>query len=145
MAGVIGTLALVLAACNVGGGSVNTAENGQPTLKVVTPADGAVVSAPFEIRVESNVPLGEPETGNHHVHFYFDTDINSPDYQIVYGDAAQVDRELTPGEHTIIVSLRNADHSDAGPQQTITVDVGGGTDGGSAAPAAPSDSGAVDY
>ena len=150
MAGVIGTLALVLAACNVGGGSVNTAENGELRLNVVTPEDGASVSMPFEILAESSVPLGEPETGNHHLHFYFDTDINSPDYQIVYGNAAEVDRELTPGEHTIIVSLRNADHSDAGPNQEITVNVGepgapGETDDATPAPAAPTDSDDFDY
>jgi hypothetical protein len=135
---ILGVLAtLVLAACNPGAGA-------DPTLTIVSPADGDELAMTFEIQVESNVPLGAPETGNHHVHFYFDTDISSPDYQIVYGSSATVEPDLTPGQHTIIVSLRNADHSDAGPSQEITVNVTGG-DGATESEPAPSDPGADDY
>jgi hypothetical protein len=77
------------------------------------------------------------------VHLFFDTDTASSDYDLVYGPTGQVTRELAPGEHTIIASLRNADHSDAGPSQTITVVVAG-VGGGGASPdpaAAPVDLG----
>lgn len=101
---------------------------------------------PFDIQLESNVPLGPPDTGNHHVHFYFDSDISSADYQLVYGDSAPVERELAAGEHTIIASLRNADHSDAGPSQEITVNVTGGSGGDGASESEPAPSGpTVDY
>jgi hypothetical protein len=130
-------VAFILAACNAG----STTGDGDLTLNIVSPANGADVQQPFTIQAESNVPLGTPETGEHHLHFYVDTDITAADYQIVYGDSAQVEQQLSPGEHTIIVSLRNADHSDAGPQQTITVNVGAGTGGSSGAPA-PSDAAA---
>ena len=121
------TLALVLAACSP---AADAGAGDDLTLSIATPADGAEVSVPFDITVESNVEIGPPETGNHHVHFYFDTDISSPDYQLVYANSETVDRELAPGEHTIIASLRNADHSDAGPMQEITVTVAGDGEGG---------------
>ena len=136
-------LALVLAACS-SGVSGGGAPDGELALDVSVPQDGAEVGQSFEVQVTSNVPLGAPDTGNHHVHLYFDTDISSPDYQIVYGEAAVVDRTLEPGEHTIIASLRNADHSDAGPMDEITVTV---TDDGAAATngADPSGGGFPDY
>ena len=120
-------LAFVAGACDAyaqgdGGGSSG---GGDLTLSVVDPADHAEVSIPFDVTFESNVALGAPESGNHHVHLYFDTDTASSDYEIVYGTTVQVSRELAPGEHTIIASLRNADHSAAGPSQAITVVVAG--------------------
>ncbi len=130
-------LAFVVGACDAyaqgGGGS---SRGGDLTLSVATPADGAEVSIPFDVTLESNVALGPPESGNHHVHLYFDTDTASSDYELVYGPTMRVTRELAPGEHTIIASLRNADHSDAGRSQTITVVVAGVGGGASPVPAA---------
>ena len=125
-------LAFVVGACDAyaqgaGGGSGG---GGDLTLSIAAPAVGAEVSIPFEVTLESNVALGSPETGNHHVHLFFDTDVASSDYELVYGATVQVTRDLAPGEHTIIASLRNADHSDAGPSQTITIVVAGAGSGG---------------
>ena len=120
---------LILAACNPG----SSAGAGDLTIKVTSPADGAEVTTPFMVQIESNVPMGPPESGNHHAHLYFDTDISSSDYDLVYANSAQVTRPLSPGKHTIIASLRNPDHSDAGPSQTFTVTV---TGAGSAPPSA---------
>lgn len=135
-------LALLLAACNAGTGA-DAGAGGDLTLSIATPADDDEVVAPIEIQLESSVPLGAPETGNHHVHLYFDTDISSAEYQMVYGDSAEVDRELTPGEHTLIASLRNADHSDAGPSHSISVMVTG--EGGVESAPEPTDAGFDDY
>jgi hypothetical protein len=145
------TLALALALASVAGacdayaqgGAGGSNGGGDLTVSIAAPADGAEVSIPFEVTLESNVALGSPESGNHHVHLFFDTDTDSTDYEIVYGTTVQVSRELAPGEHTIIASLRNADHSDAGSSQTITFVVSG-TGGGGASPvpvAAPADLG----
>jgi hypothetical protein len=126
-------LAFVVGACDAyaqGGGGGSTGGGGDLSLSVATPTDGAEVSVPFDVTLESNVALGAPESGNYHVHLFFDTDTASSDYDLVYGPTAQVTRELAPGEHTIIASLRNADHSDAGQSQTFTVVVGGAGDGG---------------
>jgi hypothetical protein len=128
-------LAFVVGACDAyaqggGGGSSSGGGGGGLTLSVAAPADGAEVSIPFDVTLESNVTLGTPDSGNYHVHLYFDADTSSSDYDLVYGSTVQVTRELGPGEHTIIASLRNADHSDAGESQTITVVVAGAGDGG---------------
>ena len=134
-------VAVALGACSVGtqtgGGGA-----GDMTLKIASPTNGAEVSIPFDVRLESSVPLGAVETGNHHVHLYVDTDTNAADYDIVYGDSWQVTRSLLPGKHTIIAAMANPDHSLAGPTQTISVTVtGSGPGGGSSAPPSPSSSG----
>jgi hypothetical protein len=134
-------VAVALGACSLGtqagGGGAS-----DMTLKIASPANGAEVSIPFDVRLESSVPLGAVETGNHHAHLYFDTDTSAADYDIVYGNSWQVTRSLSPGKHTIIAALANPDHSLAGPTQTISVTVtGSGPGGGSAAPPSPSSSG----
>jgi hypothetical protein len=92
------------------------------------PSDGAQVTSPFEVQLDSSVPLGAPETGQHHVHLYYDTPTPTGDYELVYGNQTQV-TALTPGTHTILASLRNANHSDAGPRALITLTVGGAAEG----------------
>lgn len=124
LAGILVTLAV--AACGIGaqaGVDGDTGDAAGATLSIATPADGAEVSIPFDVQLDSSVPLGEPETGNNHAHLYFDTSTDSGDYDIVYGNSWQVTRELAPGTHTIIAALANPDHSLAGPTQTITVTV----------------------
>jgi hypothetical protein len=94
------------------------------------------VASPFRIRFAANVPLDDPSTGEHHVHLCFDgadCDVESQ-YTLVYGELFEV-TGLGPGEHTIEASLRNADHTDAGPSDTITIAVG---EGGAASTATPS-------
>ncbi len=133
--GLVAGILLALAAGACGGGG-NAAAG--VTFSVAAPTNNAEVSIPFDVRLESSVPLGAPETGNHHAHLYFDTDTSAADYDIVYGNSWQVTRPLTPGKHTIIAALANPDHSLAGPTQTIMVTVtGSGSGGGSAAPTSP--------
>jgi len=109
---------------------------GEQTISIAGPAGGATVSVPFDVQLAASVPIGEPETGNHHAHLYFDTDTNAADYDIVYGTTWQVTRDLAPGEHTIIAALANPDHSLAGPTQEIRVTVSGADGDGGAAPPA---------
>lgn len=125
-------LVFVVGACDAyaQGGGGSSSGGGDPTLTVAAPTDGGEISIPFDVTLKSNVALGSPESGNHHVHLYFDTDTSSSEYELVYGPTVQVVRELALGEHTIIGSLRNADHSDAGVSQTITVMVAGDVGGG---------------
>jgi hypothetical protein len=121
-------VALLVAACSSGSQSNGGAAQGA-TIGFAAPANGAQVTIPFNVQLDSSVALGEPGTGNHHAHLYFDTGTDAADYDIVYGNTWQVTRSLTPGQHTIIVALANPDHSLAGPTQTITVTVGGGAGG----------------
>jgi hypothetical protein len=126
-------VAIVAVACSEAEGG----NAGEQTIAIASPADGATVSVPFDVQLESSVPIGEPETGNHHAHLYFDTDTNAADYDIVYSTTWQVTRDLAPGEHTIIVALANPDHSLAGPTQEIHVTVAGAGSGGAAPPTSP--------
>ena len=123
-------LALLAEACaSVGNASTGSAGGDEPpSLHIVAPSDGAQVSMPFEVQVDSSVPLGSPDTGQHHVHLYYDTATPDGPYDLVYGTSFQV-TSLPPGEHTILASLRNANHSDAGPRDVITVTVVSGAEG----------------
>ena len=114
-------LSVVAAACS----NTASAGGGGDTLSISAPSDGAKVSEPFTLTVSSNQALGDPSTGDNHVHLCFDgASCDSGSYQIVYGASAQVNG-LSPGQHTIKASLRHADHSAAGPTTTITVTVTG--------------------
>jgi hypothetical protein len=116
-------LSVLAAACS--NGSTASAAGGGDTLSISAPADGAKVSGAFTVNLTSNQVLGDPSTGNDHVHLCFDgASCDSGSYQIVYGNTAEVNG-LSPGQHTIEASLRHADHSAVGPTATITVTVTG--------------------
>ena len=138
------TLSMLAAACS----STASADGGGDALSISSPSDGGQVSEPFTVTLNSNQPLGDPSTGDDHVHLCFDgASCDSGSYQIVYGDSAQV-KGLAPGQHTIEASLRHADHSAAGPTATITVTVtGSGTaqSGGTNMSPSPSSTGGYGY
>ena len=136
----VGAVALLAAACGDGGGETSDAAGaggGEMSLAITTPADGASVTEPFTLKVSSSVPLGEPDSGRHHVHIWFDG--QEADYKINYTDSFQVEG-LPAGEHVLTAALANADHSLAGPRSEITVTVGGG-DGGATATTSSQDGG----
>src|SRR5262245_66117620 len=127
--GVVGglfALWLVAAACSSAGASTG----GDLSLKIASPSDGATVSEPFRVTFDSSVPLGQPTTGDHHVHLCFDGGSCDELSQsvIAYGNSVMVS-DLSPGMHTIEASLRNADHSDTGVSAPISATVSGGAPG----------------
>jgi hypothetical protein len=132
----VAIIALSAAAC--GGGATSSGAGGGAaagaTISFASPSDGATVALPFQVDINASVPLADPSTGEHHAHIYFDTGTDAADYDIVYGNTWTVTRQLSPGQHTLILALANPDHSLAGPQQQITITVGGA--GGGGAPAA---------
>ena len=114
---------LLAAACsNV---SANAAGGSSLWVKIASPAKAASVHDPFTVTLDASVPIGDPSTGDHHVHLCFDGASCDTTYQLAYSTTVQV-AGLAPGTHTIEASLRNADHSDAGPTDSITVTVVGG-------------------
>jgi hypothetical protein len=117
------TLTLVAAACG-SGASASSGDAKDLWVKIASPSNGAKVTEPFTVKLQSGVPIGEPSTGDHHVHLCFDGASCDSQYQLAYTTTVDV-KGLTPGMHTIEASLRNADHSDAGPSATITITVGG--------------------
>lgn len=98
-------------------------EDPPETVQITSPSEGEVVSLPFEATIEASVPLGSPEAGLHHVHVWFGDDVDS--YQVVEGTVAQI--TIAPdGNQEMHVSLRNADHSEAGVETSIPIVVSGG-------------------
>jgi hypothetical protein len=129
----IALVALLGAACGSSedGGSSNTeaAAGGGGALTITAPEDGAELTIPFTIELDSADALGAPETGEHHVHIFYDGD--DSEYEVVTSDSFQV-TDLSPGHHSVTASLRNADHSAAGTDVTVHLLVleeeGGGSD-----------------
>lgn len=135
------TLALIAAACGgddddstATGDAGSSGGSGDMTISLTTPTDGAEVGTPFDVEVDSSVDLGEPDTGLHHVHLYYDGATGDGDYDLVYGESFTVERDLGEGEHTVEAVIANADHSLTDARDEITVNVtgsgGGGTDDG---------------
>jgi hypothetical protein len=129
-----GALALVAAACgDDGNGSADAGSGGESgdetTISVTEPTDDAEVRTPFEVEIDTDVEVGEPDTGLHHLHLYYDGNTQEGDYDVVYEPTFTVDRELDPGEHTIEAVVANADHSLTGARDEVTVTVGGAASG----------------
>jgi hypothetical protein len=141
LAALVAVLGMLAAAC--GGAAGASSDGASSAFRIASPANGATVSEPFTVRIDAGVTLGDPSTGEHHVHLCFDGDSCDSEYTLVYGSSIPV-TGLAPGEHTIRASLRNADHSDAGPADSITVTVTGASPGAGAS-ATPSQGGGHGY
>ncbi len=144
----LAALALVAAACSgddddtvagdpgaEGGdsGSGGGGGDGDMTISIADPTDGATVEPGFKVDVDPSVDIGEPDSGLHHVHLYYDGNQADGEYDIVYSadEPWTVDRDLSPGEHTIEAVIANADHSLTDASDEVTVTVGEGAGGGS--------------
>ena len=134
-------LLAALSACGNDAATAGSDGNG-PELKITAPADGATVGSSVEVRWDTDVELGEPDTGRDHVHVFVDG--HSNDYTVVGGHEFTV-TGLTPGEHTIDVTLQHADHSSAGAEDEVDVTVGGDGSSDSPTPAATPSGGGYDY
>ena len=137
-----GAVAVLAAGMLAGCGSESSAGSGSdsPSLTITSPSEGDTVGSTFMVKWDSNVELGEPDTGKDHVHVFVDG--NSNDYTVVGGDSFEV-KGLSPGHHTVDVTLQNADHSPAGAEDQVDVDVSGS--GGSQSPSDDSSSGGGGY
>ena len=114
--------------------------SGSPTLSITSPKEGDTVGSSFMVKWDSNVALGEPDTGKDHVHIFVDG--NSSDYTVVGGDSFEV-TGLSDGDHTVDVTLQNADHSPAGAEDQVDVKVLGS--GGSSPSDDSSSGGGINY
>ncbi|HEX6238110.1 MAG TPA: hypothetical protein VFZ68_13005 [Acidimicrobiales bacterium] len=132
----VGASMLLLAtACSDDGDDTTTAGgDGQTgddlTISIQDPADGTQVSTPFDLELDTSVPLGEPDTGRHHVHVFYDGNTGDGEYDLVFEETHSVDRQLDEGEHTVEAVIANADHSLTSATDEVTVTVGGGGAGG---------------
>jgi hypothetical protein len=114
-------VSLVAASC----GDDIASGSGDLAISIVSPTDGVQVGRSFDVQLTSSVPIGEPDTGRHHVHLYYDGETAEGEYDIVYGNTFTVDH-LSPGQHQIEAVIANADHSVTDARQAITVTVADG-------------------
>jgi len=110
------------------GGSGGGSGGGDMTVDIVEPGDGTEVGSEFDVEVDTSVDIGEPDTGLHHVHLYYDGNTADGEYDLVYEPRFTVDR-LDPGQHTIEAVIANADHSLTDARTEVTVTVGEGAAG----------------
>ncbi len=125
------TILLVAAGCGddddtTSAGS-DSGSGGGMSISLTQPTDGADLGSPFDVEVDPSVDIGEPDTGLHHVHLYYDGNTQDGDYDLVYDPTFTVDRDLGPGEHTIEAVIANADHSLTDARDEVTVTVGEGS------------------
>jgi len=90
------------------------------TLTILEPIAGSIVSVPFTLHLSSSVLLGDPATGRHHVHAYFDD--QTKNYLLVDFDISQIN-QAPAGKHTLHLLLRNADHSSSGLETQIELTI----------------------
>jgi hypothetical protein len=113
---------------DAGTGGGGNAAGGEQMVTITEPAEGASVDVPFTLSLDSSVELGTTESGNHHVHLYFDGDDSK--YEVIESESMEITDAspavdgLRSGEHELNISLRNADHSPAGFETSVMVRFG---------------------
>src|SRR6266704_2371821 len=112
-------IALIVAGCassdnGTSGGAQSGGNSGNTTVAFATPAANAQVAK-----------IGQPETGDMHLHLYVD---QSSDYKILYATSGQVD--VPAGQHTLKVVLAQPNHTETSTSATEQVDVTGSAGGG---------------
>jgi hypothetical protein len=123
------------------GSSGSNAGSSAPTLTITSPAAGATVTEPFMLKISSDQTLGPTSSGNDHVHLFVD---GGSSYLVVTSTRAKI-KNLSPGKHTLLVTLQHADHSPVGPKARVTVTVSGGAGAGSNSTPSPGGAGSGGY
>jgi hypothetical protein len=91
-------------------------------IHVTSPRRGAVVPRAFTVRIATNVAIGPPDTGRHHIHLYWDGQRAEGRYDIVYKKTFRK-TGLAPGVHRLDAVIANADHSTTSTHEKLTVTV----------------------
>jgi hypothetical protein len=95
------------------------------SIDIMFPAAGDRVSVPFEVTIDTSVPLGPPSEGLHHVHLWF----GDGESGFLVGESRTILVDNAPnGEHTLWISLHHADHSPAGAEIAVPLIISGGVD-----------------
>jgi hypothetical protein len=92
------------------------------TIHVTSPRNKAVVPRTFTVRIATNVAIGPPDTGRHHIHLYWDGERAEGKYDIVYTKTFRK-KGLAPGVHHLDAVIANADHSTTSAHQKLEVTV----------------------
>jgi hypothetical protein len=125
----VAAIGLLAAACGGDNDAATATGDDGTTLSITAPSDGAEVSVPFTVEIDSSEEIGATDTGLHHVHVYWDGDESA--FTLVETDSVEI-TDAPEGQHTLTASLHNADHMPAGVEVDITLTVGEGSesDGG---------------
>jgi plastocyanin len=104
--------------------TVSLQTNSQPGLKVLSPAQGAVLQgdrvtvgvAVFNHDLVDFQVNKESRNGQGHVHIWLDSDASDPKlaYKLIKGEAVVFDK-VKPGQHTLTVQLVGNDHKPIAP------------------------------
>ncbi len=121
----LAAIGLTIAGCassDNGGTSTGAGGNSAtPTVAFATPADGAQVTSPVKLDFTvQGTKIGQPETGDMHLHIYID---QSSDYKIVYATSGQVD--VPAGQHTLKVVLAQPNPTETATTATEQITVTG--------------------
>ena len=119
----VAAIGLLVAACGGDSDAATATGDDGTTLSITAPSDGAQVSVPFTVEVDSSEEIGATDTGLHHVHVYWDGDESA--FTLVETDSVEI-TDAPEGQHTLTASLHNADHAPAGVEVDITLTVGDG-------------------
>lgn len=125
LAASIGAAALVASTACGSSVAYSPSAGSKPTLTITSPADDSTVATPITLRFTSSEAIGPTDSGKDHVHLFIDGKEN---YVVVTSTRTQV-KDLSPGNHTIRLTLQHADHSPAGASARVTVTVTGGSGG----------------
>jgi hypothetical protein len=93
------------------------------SVTITSPKNAAKVGTSFPVMFKTSVPIGALDTGEDHVHVVVDGNTN--DFTVVTAHKTMV-TNLSPGKHTVGITLQHADHSAAGAQDQVTVMVAKG-------------------
>jgi hypothetical protein len=89
------------------------------SIAVISPAPGAQVTVPFEVVLETSVPLGPSnQEDRHHAHIWFGDD---QDTFLVVESTTQMITNAPAGEHVMHVTLHLADHTPTGAEASVTL------------------------
>jgi hypothetical protein len=95
---------------------------GAATVAFTSPAAGAKVTSPVSVAFSvQGAKIGQPETGDMHLHVYVD---QSSDYKILYAASGSLD--VPAGQHTLKVVLAQPNHTETSTTATQQIDVTGG-------------------
>jgi hypothetical protein len=139
-------LALIATACGDDGDTADVTapeSDGEFSLQILEPSDGAEVSLPFTIELDIDTEIGPPDSGLHHAHVFVDGDTSN--FEIVDAETWEITADspimagVEAGERTLTVTLHTSGHEPVGAGDEITIQL---ADGG--APASDDDNG-IDY
>lgn len=121
-------LALVAMACGDNGDTADVAVpegDGDFTLEILEPSEGAEVGLPISIELSTNAELGPPDSGLHHAHVFVDGDMNN--FEIIDAETFEIPADspilagVEAGERVLNVTLHTANHEPVGAEDEVTI------------------------